>query len=201
MASETDPRKERAQATRRRMVEAAYPLFSEQGWGVPLTAIAAEAGVAVQTIYFTFHTKVELLQAALQLAVLGDELPLAPHQRPWFHAMVEEPDARKAIAMVVENTLPIFGRVAPLSGIFRSGEPEVAAMWAHSEKLRVDGYRILMEAVARKGPLKVSLDEAVETVFVLMSPDLYWKAVSDRGWPPERWRRWLTDLLVDALLA
>jgi AcrR family transcriptional regulator len=201
MALETDPRKERAQATRRRMVEAAYKLFSEQGWGVPLTAIAAEAGVAVQTIYFTFHTKVELLQAALQLAVLGDELPLAPHQRPWFHAMVDEADARKAIAMVVENTLPIFGRVAPLSGIFRSGEPEVAAMWAHSEKLRVDGYRILMEAVARKGPLKVGLDEAVETLFVLMSPDLYWKAVSDRGWPPERWRRWLTDLLVDALLA
>jgi hypothetical protein len=91
--------------------------------------------------------------------------------------------------------------VAPLSGIFRSGEPEVAVMWAHSEKLRVDGYRILMEAVARKGPLKVDLDEAVETVFLLMSPDLYWKAVSDRGWPPERWRRWLTDLLVDSLLA
>jgi AcrR family transcriptional regulator len=200
MSAATDPRKERAQATRRRMVEAAYKLFSEQGWGVPLTAIAAEAGVAVQTIYFTFHTKIELLQATLQLAVLGDELPLAPHERPWFHAMVQEPDARKAIAMIVENTLPIFGRVAPLSGIFLSRDPEVAAMWAHSEKLRVDGYRILIEAVARKGPLKVDLDEAVETVFVLMSPDLYWKAVSDRGWPPERWRRWLTDLLVAALL-
>ena len=200
MPVETDRRKERAQATRRRMVEAAYKLFSERGWGVPLTAIAAEAGVAVQTIYFTFHSKIELLQAALQLAVLGDDLPLAPHQRPWFHAMVDEPDARKSIAMIVYNTLPIFGRVAPLSGIFRSGDPEVVAMWAGSEKLRLDGYRILMEAVAKKGPMKVDLDEAVETIFVLMSPDLYWKAVSDRHWPPERWGRWLTDLLVGALI-
>ena len=28
-----------------------------------MTDIAAEAGVAVQTVYFTFHTKAELLQA------------------------------------------------------------------------------------------------------------------------------------------
>src|ERR1700730_14296631 len=90
-----DPRKERARANRRRMVEAAYKLFAERGWSVPLTAVAREAGVAVQTLYFTFHTKVGLLQEVLQLAVLGDELPLGPLERPWFDDMVAEPDPHR----------------------------------------------------------------------------------------------------------
>jgi len=201
MATKVDGhRKERARATRRRMVEAAYKLFSEGGWNVPLTAVAAEAGVAIQTVYFTFHSKVELLQNVLQLAVLGDELPLAPHERPWFHAMVAEPDAREAVGMIVENTLPIFARVAPLTGVFRSGDAEVAAMWAHSEGLRLDGYRKLMAAVARKGTLKVDRDQAVDVLFVLLSPDLYWRIVLERRWPPQRWRRWTTEMLVQALL-
>ena len=198
-----DPRKERARANRRRMVEAAYRLFSERGWGVPLTAIAKEAGVAVQTLYFTFHTKVGLLQEALQLAVLGDDLPLGPHERPWFQEMVAEPDPRKALAMVVDATQPIFTRVAPLAGVFQSGDPEVSAMWAHSEQLRLDGYRVMTEALAKKGKLRSGLKpaEAVDVLFVLLSPEMYWAVVSRRGWSPERWRRWITATLADSLFA
>ena len=33
-----------------------------------MDAIAADAGVAVQTVYFTFHTKAELLLAAMTVA-------------------------------------------------------------------------------------------------------------------------------------
>ena len=195
-----DSRKERAAGTRRRMVDAAYKLFSERGWGVALTAVAQEAGVAVQTIYFTFHTKVDLLSAVLQLAVLGDEEPLAPHERPWFHAMVQEPNAARAIAMIVDSTDPIFARVAPLLAVLRSADPEVSTMWKRSEKLRLDGYRLMAQALARKGGLKVKLDEATDILFVLLSPDLYWLTVINRGWPAERWRKWMTGTLRDALL-
>lgn len=197
---QSDSRKERARATRRRMIEAAYKLFSERGWSVPLTAIAEEAGVAVQTLYFTFHTKVALLQEVQKLAVLGDEQPLAPHERPWFHAMVKEPDSATAIRIIVDNTVEIFGRVAPLTGVFRSGDPEVAALWTHSERLRLDGYRILAQALAKKGQLKMKVDEAADIMFVLLSPDLFWLTVSQRGWSANRWSRWMTGLLKDALL-
>ena len=197
---QADSRRDRARATRRRMIEAAYKLFSERGWGVPLTAIAEEAGVAVQTLYFTFHTKVALLQEVQQLAVLGDEQPLAPHERPWFHAMVREPDPGKAIGIIVDNTVEIFGRVAPLTGVFRSGDPEVAALWTHSERLRLDGYRKMAQALARKGRLKVKVDEAADILFVLLSPDLFWLTVSQRGWSANRWCRWMTGLLQRALL-
>ena len=102
--------------------------------------------------------------------------------------------------MVVDNTAPIFARVAPLTGVFRSGDPEVAQMWARSEALRLDGYRIMTQAVARKGRLKVKLDEATDILFVLLSPDLYWLIVMNRGWTPDRWRKWIAATLRGALL-
>ena len=198
----TDSRKERARATRRRMIEAAYKLFSERGYGVPLTEVAREAGVAVQTLYFTFHTKAELMQAVLNLAVLGDELPMAPHERPWFAALLREPNPRKAVQIFVDATTVIMERVGPLSpSISRSSDPEVDALWSHSEQLRVDGYRKVMEALANKGKLRrgLPMDEATDICFVLLSPQLFQQVVTLRGWSVERWRTWIGQTLGDAL--
>jgi AcrR family transcriptional regulator len=62
-------RRARALATRRRMVEAAYHHFADYGYAVPMDGIARAARVAVQTLYFTFHTKGELLKATVAFAV------------------------------------------------------------------------------------------------------------------------------------
>ena len=69
-------RRERAKATRRRIAEAALARFSGQGYAATtMDAIAHDAGVAVQTVYFTFHTKAELLIAALTIAGGGPARP------------------------------------------------------------------------------------------------------------------------------
>src|SRR5690349_17426791 len=65
-------RSDRALATRRRMVRAAYGLFSERGYpGTTITEVAQKAGVAVPTIYYTFGTKAALLAESLGAAVVG----------------------------------------------------------------------------------------------------------------------------------
>ena len=184
------------------MLDAAGRLFAERGYSVPMTAIAEAAGVAVQTLYFTFHTKEALLGETLQLAVLGDELPLAPHQRPWFQELRAEGDPRRALAILVDSSQAIFERVGPLVGVFQSGEPEPAAIWAGSEKLRLEGFRDpVMKALAAKAPLRTGLDEeaATDILFVLLSPALYDQLVLRRGWPPDRWRAWITQTLGDAI--
>src|SRR5258708_30520788 len=110
----SDPRKGRARVNRRRMIEAAYKLFCEQGYGVPLTAIADEAGVAVQTLYFTFHSKIALLSEAMGLAVTGGVEGISPNEQPWFQKFLAGPDPRKAIKIPADSTNPIFQRTAPL---------------------------------------------------------------------------------------
>ena len=55
-------RRDRARATRLRIIRAGQQVFTRHGYaGARMIDIAAEAGVAVQTVYFTFHTKAELL--------------------------------------------------------------------------------------------------------------------------------------------
>jgi AcrR family transcriptional regulator len=194
--------RERARATRRRVVEAAYRLFAERGYSVPLTAVAAQAGVAVQTVYFTFHTKVDLMREVLTFAVLGDDLPLAPHQRPWFEKLKDEPDPTKALRHMVDGTADIFERVAPLVGLFQTADPELAEIWAVAEKLRLEGYRSpVMETLVKKGRLKagLDLDSATDILFVLLSPEMYREVVGKRSWPHDRWRNWTADLVSGAL--
>jgi AcrR family transcriptional regulator len=195
-----DRRRERSRRTRRRIVEAAYRLFVERGYGVPLAEVASEANVSVQNLYVAFRSKQVLVGEVLQLAVLGDDLPIPPHHRPWFRELLDAPDARSAISVWVVNTLPIYARVAPLAGMFLS-EPELAEMWARSETLRIDGFRFAMEQVMPKGRPRagVDLDGATDTMFALLGPLMYEELVGGRGWTPDRWGAWVTDLVVRAL--
>jgi AcrR family transcriptional regulator len=192
----SDRRRERSRRTRRRIVEAAYQLFVERGYGVPLVEVAAAAGVSVQNLYVTFHNKQTLVQQTLQLAVLGDDRPVPPHERSWMRHLVEAPSPAKAIQVWVANTLPIYKRVAPLAGMFLA-EPDLAEIWAHSELLRIEGFRQVMSLVADKGSFRPGLDvdSAADVMFVLLSPVVYQEFVGARGWDPERWSAWTADAL------
>src|SRR5215467_13541805 len=105
---------ERSRQTRRRIVEAAYRLFSERGYGVPLAEVAEAADVSVQNVYFSFQNKRRLAGEALQLAVHGPDLDLPPHEQPWFQDLMAAPTAARAMAVWVDNTLPVYRQVAPL---------------------------------------------------------------------------------------
>jgi AcrR family transcriptional regulator len=194
-------RKKKALATRRRMIQAAYRLFCERGYSVPLTEIAGEAGVAVQTLYFTFHTKGALLTEAMGLAVTGDVLSVPPHHQRWFDKVKTETDPRKAVQHMVDGTMVIFERTGPLVGIFQSGDPELREQWQYHQKLRLDGYREIMEMIAKKGGMRrgLSIEEATDIVFALFSPDLFQVMVNERGWTVDRWRKWIGATLADAL--
>jgi AcrR family transcriptional regulator len=63
-------------------VKAAFALFCEHGYtGTTMAHIAEAAGVAVQTVYFTFHTKAAVLPRARQES--GPE-KRRPVLRPFF---------------------------------------------------------------------------------------------------------------------
>src|SRR5690242_6540456 len=92
-------RQAQAQATRQQMVAAAAQLFVERGYvGTTLEAIAAAAGVAVQTVYAVFHTKRALLADVIADAIGGEDAPRLPVvERSWYRAIVDEPDAERLL--------------------------------------------------------------------------------------------------------
>jgi len=196
-------RKERAQATRRRMMEAAYRVFSERGYAkTTMEAIAAEAGVAVQTLYFTFHTKAELLQAAFEHAVLGADDPTPPHLTEWYRKAVEEPRLDKAVALVVDGAVRIFERAAPLVLVAQADEDGRAA-YEFNERLRADGYRDMLGFLADKQPLRkgLTLDRATDVMLGILGPQLFSLLTTDRGWTTAEYGAWAKGALVRELFS
>ena len=94
---------------------------SRQRWSASATrvishhdgAVASDAGVAVQTVYFTFHTKAELLIAAVRVA---GGAPGDPEVQSSARGSVGPRCAhgRRRLALIVEHGNEIYARVAPL---------------------------------------------------------------------------------------
>ena len=198
-------RRERTLATRRRMVEAAYRLFCENGYiATTMEAIAREADVAVPTLYFTFRTKGAILGEALGAAVMGFDEPVGPEDAPWYLAFEAEPDPRRALKILVENVAVILRRVGPLTAATYAAEndPEVAAVRDLGEKRQHQGYGAIVRSLAHKGGLRQGLGvaRATDILFVLLSADLFEALATGRGWSFTEYKRWLVDALSQQLL-
>src|SRR5262245_50862304 len=90
---ESRRRREQAAATRQEILDAAQRLFERQGYAATtMAAIAAEAGVALKTVYVAFETKSGLLRALWHLLLRGDEEDVPIPERPWYREVLAEPD-------------------------------------------------------------------------------------------------------------
>ncbi len=210
-------RAEQTLATRRRMVAAGYRLFCSNGYlGTTMTAVATEAGVAVQTLYYTFHTKAELLGEALGAAVIGFDDWLKPPREPaaiddlsrllpWWAEFESTPDAATALRVFVRRGVEVLERAGPLVTALHgsTGDPDAAAVVALGEQRRVDTYRAAVETIGRKdGGLRrsVKVSDATDIVVALFSADVYHSLTSGRGWSRSRCERFFLEVLTSQLL-
>lgn len=200
-------RRDRARATRLRMTNAAYTLFCERGYaGTTMADIAADAGVAVQTVYFTFHTKGELLSRTYDFAVLGEGEPLPPEKQAWYAQMTAEPDVTKALGHVVRGIGAILVRATPLDTVVRAGaagDPDAARVRAFHERLRADGYGAMLEILRTKSDLRagVSPERATHLLLLYVGMDMYRVLVHDFGWTHEDWVAWTLATLAEQVFA
>jgi AcrR family transcriptional regulator len=204
--SKSQARRERTLATRRRMVGAAYRLFCEKGYvATTMEAIAREADVAVPTLYFTFRTKGAILGEALGAAVMGFDEPVGPEDSSWYGEFQAEPDARRALRILVENSTPILRRVGPLMAATyaAASDPEVVSVYELGEKRREEGYRAIVQMLVRKGGLRpgITVARATDILLVLLGPQLFDALANGRGWSVAECNRWIVEVLSQQLLA
>jgi AcrR family transcriptional regulator len=193
-------RKERARVTRQRMVQAAFRGFTEQGYaGTTMSSVAAEAGVAVQTLYFTFRTKGELLQAAYEYAVLGPEA-VAPQRSSWWQATQAEPDIVRAVHHLVTGTMTVLERAAPLVWAVL-GDDDAREGYEFNEGLRRAGHEELVAILVRKHPLRpdVSLQRARDVLLVALGPQVFTQFTRDLGWSSSDVASWASRVILEQL--
>lgn len=196
-------RREQAAETRVRMVQAALEVFGEHGYtGARMADIAKRAGVAVQTVYFTFHTKPELLQACYEHAVLGED-GLPPMARPAMKAAFVARSGRAAVRSFVDGTTEIVARAAAIDDVARSAshEPEAVEVRRHSESLRRDGYQRFVLHLDEHFGLREGLDveTATDLTLTLAGGGTY-LTLRSYGWSDQQYAEWLADLLAVQLL-
>lgn len=200
-------RREKAAATRRRILDAAQQLFSECGYaGTTMQAIADQADVAVQTVYFVFHTKGELLRQLLQTVGGRPEDPTETMERDWVDEAITDPDGRRSIALMVEHGSDIYARIAPVWAAVGQGasvEPEVADVWQGIVEQRRKGIRRIVESLGARGHLRegMNVDRAADIIYGLHRPETLAVFVGERGWPLEDYKEWAYNTLCHQLLS
>lgn len=200
-AKGTGKRAEKARQTRQRMLGAAHDLFVEQGYGATtLQHIADRAGVAVQTIYFTFGNKRSLLKEVVDVTIAGDDEPLATMERPWFTEALAAETAEEHLRAHVAGARAILGRVAPIMTVLAhasAADPEVAALWQQDPDPRFVVQRTAATSLMRKPGARadVSVEHAADVLYGLLGTELYGVLVGERGWSPRQWEEWTLRLL------
>ncbi|MCI2420739.1 TetR/AcrR family transcriptional regulator [Saccharopolyspora sp. K220] len=194
-------RAKRARQTRLRMLQAAGELFVEHGYAAtPLQDIADRAGVAVQTIYFTFRNKRTLLKEVVDTAIAGDDEPIATMDRSWFRAALDAETAEAQLRAHVAGVRHIMERVATISEMLRiaaAADPEIADLWQRDADPRYTVQAAAAKVLVTKPGVRGDLaaEHAADVLFGLLSPELYLLLVRDRGWSPEQWEQWAFDTL------
>ncbi|MDQ3176056.1 MAG: TetR/AcrR family transcriptional regulator [Actinomycetota bacterium] len=197
-------RDEQAGLTRRRILGAAARVFEEQGFaGTRIEDIAAEAGVAVPTVYKVFTNKVNLLIGALNQAMAGDDAA-AMDQQAWFTEQLDEPDPVRQLQLIARNARRIYERAGQLLSVLRAAaplDPELAQAWQDIAAQRLERSRRTGKNLAPKAPgrHRISRDETATTLWALTEPELFTTYTTGKR-TADQYEAWLADILRRSLL-
>jgi AcrR family transcriptional regulator len=201
-------RRAQAEQTRLDILNAARASFLERGYeGTTMVAIAEMADVVVETIYRSFGGKAGLFKAVVEAAVAGGsaraEVPI--EERPVVQAMRAEQDPRRQLEIYAATQPGVHARFGPLfrvSVAAAAADPELAAVWKELEGVRLWGSEQFARLLASRNALRpgVSVEQARDVLWTINSHAVHDLLVVERGWSPERYRDWLTETLIAALL-
>jgi AcrR family transcriptional regulator len=171
-----------------------------------MAQIAEAAGVAVQTVYFTFHTKAALLSRAYDFAVMGEDVPLSPDMQPWYGAMAAEENVMGALRHMVAGVGEITRRVTPLYLVARAAaddDSDTARVMAFHERWRAEGYRDMLKLLRAKAELRpgLSLERATDLLLLFVGMDVYHVLVGRHGWSHEEWADWTVSTVAEQVFA
>lgn len=194
-------RAEQAQTTRARILDAARRVLVKGTYSsVTMEEIANEAGVAYQTVYATFGTKLRLAQSLVDVG-----FPHVAEALELFAPLRQSDDAKLALRSGARVSRLIYEICGDLLRFMReSGDPNLLVHYRQREEQRLTdmitfGLPAILER-SRQLRAGISASEAVVVIWALCGPDQYSQLVLQRGWTPSRYEEWLGDALISMLL-
>jgi AcrR family transcriptional regulator len=194
-------RQAQVRATRLKVIEAAKRLFTEHGYpATTIEAIAEAADTPLPTLYRLFGSKRALLAAVLDTSFGGDDRPIAFGDRPAARAALAEPDPATMVNAFARIARELMDRSSAIQAVLATAaqvDPEAAELLAEIRRQRYTGQARIVTALEAMGALDPDLDtaEAADIVYAVMSPDVHRILTAERGWPADRYERWIARSL------
>jgi AcrR family transcriptional regulator len=189
------------QETRNRLLHAAGEEFAAHGYtGTTVTRLAAAAGVSVQTLYLAWGSKRALLRAYMDHALSGGTgSPEDASQR--FAGL----PPRERLAGLAALVTQVAERAATGWSLYRdasAADPEIAADWNQLQLLRHQTFTRIISGIPASALAEgLTTKTAVDTAWVIASPESYDLLVRRLGYQPEEFHAWMRQNLITAILA
>lgn len=201
------PRRTAAAAeTRARIRQAAARLFVERGYAATtLRDVAGAAGVGERTLYDAFPGKAALFARTLDVAVAGDEEPVAVADRPEIRAAREAGDPGEAVRRLVAYSTDLLERAGDLIlvSIEAAGsDPEMRAAADAGARGTHAVHLAFATALHDRGLLRPGLaaPEAADILYALVNPYVHRLLRRHRRWSRRRYQTWLEGTVAAQLL-
>ncbi|WP_433795536.1 TetR/AcrR family transcriptional regulator [Actinoplanes sp. CA-252034] len=198
-------RQEQARQTRRAILDAAARLFVDPGYAAtPLTAVATEAGVAVQTVYAVFGNKRQLLSDLVDVTLVGDDEQVAMAQRSFVADIRALTGLRAKLTRYARHLAETHARqvhvMLALAGA-ATADADAAAIWRKNLEDRRRGMEMFAADLAATGEVLASRERAADMLWLAQDIRNYDWLVRERGWPVDRFERWYVDSVAAVLSA
>ena len=201
------PSQARTRRTRAAVVDAARSLFLERGYvATTIESISDRSDTPQATVYRLFSSKLGILKAVLDVAIVGDDQSVPMADRPQVRSLLGDPDPVQQVTGFAALLRDLMARTAPVHRLLADAarsDADAASLLAEIARQRHEGQRRIARSLARSGALKPGLRErdAADVIHALASPEVYGLLVFDRGWSGDRYEDWVRAILVDQLLA
>jgi AcrR family transcriptional regulator len=168
-------------------------------------AVAAEAGVALKTVYLGFETKSGVLRALWHLRLRGDEDDAPVSARDWYREVLEESDPGRLLRLNARNSRRVKERAGALLRVIRDGapaDPDIAGLWARIQEEFHANQRAVVQRLHGLGALRkgVTVAAGADILWTLNHPDVWHLLVGARGWSPARYERWFGEAAREQLI-
>ena len=193
-------RQQQAAQTRRQIVRTARQLFVASGYaGTTVEAIAAEAGVAVATVYKAFGTKAAIARELNDL--MDEEADTAAFTR----RIAAQTSPAELIRLTVALTGSLHQRCGDIIATVRSAaavDATLASVYAEGTRRHDDGVRWVISKLEAAGALAPGLTtiQAVGLLSTLCSVEAFDDLTTRHGWTASQCETWTTSALCQLLL-
>lgn len=196
----SDTRSQAAKATKARLLHASQTLFSRRGIDrVTIEQIAKKAKVSVSTVFSLYKSKEGILRELIKSALFGQRFQMA------IARLEGETDPVRLIALTANVARAIYEAESSELGLIRgvsAFSPALSNLEREFENLRYQMQKervelLFAQSKQRKG---LTLDEARRIMWMYTSRDVYRLLVQEGGWKPDRYQKWLSITLVNALV-